>query len=211
MEEELGHLNAVRQTAICEIVDRNGKRFQIRVLIDGGSEISIVTEFLLGKTQGDWKRNYIPEITIQGVNSCSAIRWTTEMKLRPSKHLPLRYIEQHNLKDKEIKAVFHVMQKPNYFANYRREYPELLRKELAENYTLADPVVTHTGDQSINIHAILGVNVIRYLNEKSIRVIDPPGIEIRSSILGDMISGNTHFVKYEDEIVAVSDTVTRFI
>jgi len=213
MYEEKGHWNAVRQTAICEIVDRNGKRFQIRALIDGGSEISIVTEYVLNKTQGDWKRNFIPELNVQGVNSCSKINWTAEMKLRPSKHLDPRYVEEHKLQDIEIKALFHVMQKPDYFANFRREYPEEIRKELTENYMLADPVIVNKGNERVNVHAILGVNVIRFLSERSIRIIEPPGIEIRRSNFGDLISGNTHFVEHSNnhELEAISDIVTRFI
>jgi hypothetical protein len=211
--DDYGYWNAVRQTAICEIVDRNQKRFQIRALIDGGSEISIVTEHVLNKTGGDWKRTFVPEINIQGVNSCSKISWISELKLRPSKHLGERYIEENKLKQFEVKAVFHVMQKPCVFANYRREYPAEIRKELSDNYVLADPILIEPGNERINIHAILGVNVIRYLSEKSLRVIDPPGVEIRRTTLGDMISGNTHFVEYEDrnELTAISDLITRYI
>jgi hypothetical protein len=212
-EESHGYWNPVRQTAICEILDRDNKKFQIRALIDGGSDISIVTDYVLERTSGDWKKVYIPEVNIQGVNSCSKIRSTTELKVIPSRHLGEDYFKEHSLSQVNIKAVFHIMTMPELFINYRKEYPEELRKKLSSQYTLADPVLVQPGQERINVHAIFGVNVIRYLKEKSLTVIEPPGVEIRRSVLGDLISGNTHFVKYDDrnELIALSDQITRII
>jgi hypothetical protein len=212
-EESHGYWNPVRQTAICEILDRDNKKFQIRALIDGGSDISIVTDYVLERTSGDWKKVYIPEVSIQGVNSCSKIRSTTELKIIPSRHLGEAYFKEHNLDQVNIKAVFHIMTMPELFINYRKEYPEELRKKLSDQYTLADPVLVQPGQERINVHAIFGVNVIRFLKEKSLTVLEPPGVEVRRSVLGDLISGNTHFVKYDDrnELIALSDQVTRLI
>jgi hypothetical protein len=102
---------------------------------------------------------------------------------------------------------------PELFISYRKEYPEELRKKLSSQYTLADPVLVQPGQERINVHAIFGVNVIRFLKEKSLTVIEPLGVEVRRSVLGDLISGNTHFVKYDDrnEQIALSDQVTRLI
>jgi hypothetical protein len=212
MDNDIGYWNPVRQTAICELVDRNNKKFQIRALVDGGSDISIVTQYVLDKTNGDWNKNYIPEVKIQGVNSCSKIHWTTELEIIPSRHLPEKYVKEHNLKQVKIKATFHVMSQPDVFVNFRKEYPKDLRTRLG-NFYLADPVLIESGNQKLNIHAILGVNVIRYLKEQSIMLIDPPGVEIRRSVLGDLISGNTHFLEYDDrkELVALSDQAHRVI
>jgi hypothetical protein len=212
-DTEIGYWNPVRQTAICELVDRNNKKFQIRALIDGGSDISIVTQHVLFKTNGDWLRTYIPEVNVQGVNSCSTIRSTVDLTIIPSRHLQAHYVSTHELQDVKIKASFHVMSKPDVFFNFRKEYPEELRKKLTSNYELADPILAEPGDQRLNIHAILGVNVIRYLKEQSINIIEPPGVEIRRSVLGDLISGNTHFVEFDDrkELIAMSDQTHRII
>jgi hypothetical protein len=212
MEEETGYWNPVRQTAICEILDRNNKKFQIRALIDGGSDISIVTQYVLNKTRGDWKTTYIPEVNIQGVNSCSKIYTTTELKVVPSRHLGEKYVKQYELDQVQMKATFHVMTKPDIFVNFRKEYPKELRDKLA-HFTLADPILIQPKDERLNVHAIFGVNIIRYLKEQFVEVLDPPGIEVRRSVLGDMISGNTHFVDYDDrkELIALSDQVTRVI
>jgi hypothetical protein len=44
-------------------------------------------------------------------------------------------------------------------------------------------------------------------------VIDPPGVEIRRSVLGDLISGNTHFLEFDDrkELIALTDLAHRVI
>jgi hypothetical protein len=210
MDNDIGYWNPVRQTAICELVDRNNKKFQIRALVDGGSDISIVTQYVLDKTNGDWNKTYIPEVKIQGVNSCSKIHWTTDLEIIPSRHLPERYVTEHDLKKVKIKATFHVMSQPDVFVNFRKEYPEELRTKLS-NYSLADPVLIEPGNQKLHVHAILGVNVIRYLKEHSLIVIDPPGVEIRRSVLGDLISGNTHFLEFDDrkELIALTDLAHR--
>jgi hypothetical protein len=199
MVRHTGSWNSIRETVVCSIKDKDGKKFEIRLLVDSGATTSTLPFFTLYKTRGNWDVGTIPPIRIHGINAATNCDMVCRATLSPGEHLKSNFFNSMGLPANfELEVDFLVMRGIQIFHVYKRELPESIRTELADiKYHLADPEQITEGERMIYIHGILGVKAIGQMQRKGFTKV--PGTEMTTckSIFGDLLFGASHFMPHQ--------------
>lgn len=191
-----GSWNSIRETVVCNLKDKDGKKHEIRLLVDTGATVSTLPFYTLYRTRGNWDVGNIPPINLHGINSVSSCDMMCKATLSPGNHLKANFRNEVGIADNfEIEVDFLIMRGVKTFTVLKRELPEALRTTLASSsYHLADPEQINLRDQILYIHGILGVRAIHKMDRKGYEKIAGSEMTLCRSKLGDLLFGASHFL-----------------
>lgn len=195
-----GYWNTIRKTMVAEVEDRNGKRFNMRFLVDSGASVSLIPLNILWQTKGEWDLGQAPNINLCGVNTEAPLtcNLVCEAKLKPASHIKSSFRTLMKVDNEfEVKVKFLVQPQVKSYASYKYELPEDIRNELNKNeFHMADPEQKKPGESRIFIHGILGEDFIDEIGESKILRVGSSSMKVTRSKFGDLLHGKSHFIYY---------------
>jgi hypothetical protein len=191
-----GRWHTVRKTIVGVLVDRNGKRFKVRFLIDSGATITMILLHSLFLTNGDWDIGSTPSIRMHGINAVSVCDLMLEAMFMPGPHISSEFKKEMKMPENfGLKLKFFVQRDVKAYTCCKQELPEdALKQILTPEFTLADPHQATKGDETLYIHGIIGEDQISLFEESMIRKVGSAGLKTTRTYFGDMIHGNSHFL-----------------
>ena len=194
-----GTWNSIRETVICNLVDKDGAKHEVRLLVDTGATVSTLTFFTLYKTRGNWDVGTIPPLRLHGVNSSTVCDMMCKATLTPGNHLKSDFKKTAGLAENfELKVDFLVIHSTKVFSVWKRELPESIRLHLAnEKFHLADPEQINPGFRMLYMHGILGVRAISQMNRQTYQKVLSTEMTLCRSSLGDLLFGASHFMPHQ--------------
>jgi hypothetical protein len=192
-----GRWHSVRKTVVGTLVDKNGKRFEVRFLVDSGATVSIILMQTLFLTKGSWDVGITPPIMMHGINSVSMCDMMLEVKFMPGCHITPQFKSIKNMTDEfGITLQFYVQRGVKAYTCNKQELPSDVLKELSDpKYMLADPYQAAPGDEKLCVHGIIGEDQISLLEECSTHRIGQAGLKLTDSHFGHILHGNSHFME----------------
>jgi hypothetical protein len=82
----------VRKTIVGTLIDKDGKHFKVRFLIDSGATVSMILMHSLFLTKGNWDFGTTPVIKMHGINAVSLCDLMVEASFAPGPHIPKSFL-----------------------------------------------------------------------------------------------------------------------
>jgi len=200
-----GRWHSVRKTVVGALIDKNGKSFKVRFLIDSGATVSMILMHSLFLTKGDWDFGSTPIIRMHGINAVSICDLMLEAKFMPGPHISSDFKTTMGIQqDFGVTMQFFVQRDVKAYKCQKQELTGVVLKELAKpEFMLADPDQATEGEEVLYVHGIIGEDQISMLEESNIRKIGDAGLKATRTVFGDMIHGNSHFLSVNNKKGAV--------
>lgn len=192
-----GRWHSVRKTIVGTLVDRDGRKFKVRFLVDSGATVSMILMHSLYLTKGNWDFGTTPFIRMHGINAVSTCDLMVETKFQPGKHITEEFLKSMGKEaDFGITLQFFVQKDVTAYRCQKQELTQDVRQELAkQEYLLADPHQITEGHETLFIHGIIGEDQIGLLEEQNIRKLGDSGMKVTRTLFGDLLHGNSHFME----------------
>lgn len=193
-----GYWNTVRKTIVGLLEDKNGKQFQVRLLVDSGATVSIILMHTLYMTRGEWDMGQTPKIILQGINAQSLCHMMARIKFCPGPHVSQSFRQKMNIRDDfGVYMNFHIQNEIEVFKTYKRNLPDDVGEAISRaSLTLADPEQLAPGNDMLYIHGIIGEDQIHELDETIIQHVGNEGMKATRSKFGDILHGRSHYIKF---------------
>jgi hypothetical protein len=200
-----GRWHSVRKTIVGTLVDKAGKRFKFRFLVDSGATVSMILMHSLYLTRGDWDFGTTPFIRMHGINAVSTCDLMVETKFIPGTHINEEFLKSMGKSaDFGITLQFFVQKDVTAYRCQKQELTPEIRTELAKpEYVLADPHQATEGHETLFIHGIIGEDQIGLLEEQNIRKLCDSGMKVTRTLFGDLLHGNSHFMEINKTVQGV--------
>jgi hypothetical protein len=193
-----GRWSTVRKTVVGVLVDKDGKCFKVRLLVDSGATVSLMLMHSLFLTRGNWDFGTTPKMTMHGINGSSHTDLMIEALFIPGPHIPKSYKEAMGLAvNFGVSLKFFCQRDVRVYKDWKAELPTELVDELKKpDYVLADPEQAVAGSELLYVHGIIGEDQIDSLDETVIRKVGTSGMKVTRTKFGDLLHGKSHFIDY---------------
>lgn len=187
----------MRKTVVVTLVDKSGKKFELRFLIDSGATVSMILMQTLFQTKGEWDVGITPPIMMHGINSVSMCDMMLEATCLPGFHIPQEFKSQKGIKeDFGIKLQFYVQRGVKAYTCNKQELPKSVIEEITNlGLVLADPQQITPGEEKLYVHGIIGEDQISLFEECGTKKVGNAGLKLTESHFGHILHGNSHFME----------------
>jgi hypothetical protein len=193
-----GRWSTVRKTVVGVLVDKDGKCFKVRLLVDSGATVSLMLMHSLFLTRGNWDFGTTPKMTMHGINGSSFTDLMVKATFIPGPHIPKNFKEAMGLATNfGITLDFFCQRDVRVYKDWKAELPTEIVDELVKpEYVLADPEQAASGAELLYVHGIIGEDQIDSLDETVIRRVGTSGMKVTRTKFGDLLHGKSHFIEY---------------